>query len=409
MPWRETCVVDKKLGFINDWLAGEEAMTQLCSRYGISRKTGYALVLRYEREGASGLEPRSRAPHRHGRAMPAAAVREAILDLRDERRRWGPKKLRARLAELHPETAWPAPSTIGDLLRREGLVEPRRRRRAPLPGAWREAFSVTGANDEWCLDFKGWFRTGDGTRCDPLTVTDAYSRFLIDCCIVEPTTVGVGPVLERAFRDLGLPRAIRSDNGAPFASTGAGGLTRLAVGWVKLGIRLNRIDPGKPQQNGRHERMHKTLREDTADPPAPDPRAQQERFDAWRHDYNDVRPHEALGLVPPTRFYTVSPRPYPRCPEPITYPADHAERRVRACGDIRWGGDCVFIGEALAGETVGIAETDDGDWLVKFADIELGLIDRATKKLRRFGAGRPARPKAPPEQNEETVTHVSGL
>src|SRR6185437_12969353 len=242
MPWRETCVVDKKLGFINDWLAGEEAMTQLCSRYGISRKTGYALVLRYEREGASGLEPRSRAPHRHGRAMPAA-VREAILDLRDERRRWGPKKLRARLVELH------------------------RRRRAPLPGAWREAFSVTGANDEWCLDFKGWFRTGDGTRCDPLTVTDAYSRFLIDCCIVEPTTVGVGPVLERAFRDLGLPRAIRSDNGAPFASTGAGGLTRLAVGWVKLGIRLNRIDPGKPQQNGRHERMHKTLREDTADPP----------------------------------------------------------------------------------------------------------------------------------------------
>ncbi len=407
MPWQETCVVDEKIRFITDWLAGEESMTQLCGRYGISRKTGYALVLRYETEGASGLAPRSRAPHQHGRAMPAA-VREAILDLRDERRRWGPKKLRARLAALHPETDWPAPSTIGDLLRREGLVEPRRRRRAPLPGVPRETIAVTGANDEWCLDFKGWFRTGDGRRCDPFTVTDAYSRFLIDCRIVAPTAAGVGPVLERAFRDLGLPRAIRSDNGAPFASIGAGGLTRLAVGWVKLGIRLNRIDPGKPQQNGRHERMHKTLREDTADPPANDPIAQQERFDAWRHDYNDVRPHEALGQVPPTRFYAVSPRPYPQHPEPIIYPADHAERRVRACGDIRWGGDCVFISEALAGETVGIAETEAGDWIVKFADIELGLIDRTSRKLRRFAAGRSAGSKAKPEQTGETVTHVSG-
>ncbi len=407
MPWRETCVVNEKVRFINDWLAGEEPMTMLCARYGISRKTGYELVHRYEAAGAAGLTPRSRAPHRHGRAM-AAGVREAIIDLRDERRHWGPKKLRARLALLHPETAWPAASTIGDLLRREGLVAPRRRRRAPLPGAPRETLAVTGANDEWCLDFKGWFRTGDGVRCDPLTLTDAYSRFLIDCRIVAPTAAGVGPVVERAFRDLGLPRAIRSDNGAPFASTGAGGLTRLAVDWIKLGIRLHRIDPGKPQQNGRHERMHKTLKGETADPPAADPAAQQARFDAWRHDYNDVRPHEALGQVPPTRRYAASPRRYPERLEPIVYPPDCAERRVRPCGDIRWGGACVFLSEALAGETVGIAETEAGDWLVRFADLELGLIDRNTKKLRRFVAGRSARHEANQEQNMETVTHVSG-
>jgi putative transposase len=414
MPWKETCVLDEKVRFINDWLAGEEPMIMLCARYGISRKTGYELVHRYEAAGATGLAPRSRAPHRHGRAM-AAGMREAILDLRDERRHWGPKKLRARLAALHPETAWPAASTIGELLRREGLVEPRRRRRAPLPGTPRPAVAIIGANDEWCLDFKGWFRTGDGVRCDPPehlskgTLTDAYSRFLIDCRIVEPTAAGVGPVLERAFRDLGLPHAIRSDNGPPFASTGAGGLTRLAVGWVKLGIRLHRIDPGKPQQNGRHERMHKTLKGETASPPAANPAAQQARFDAWRHDYNDVRPHEALGQVPPTRRYTASPRGYPERLAPIAYPPDCAERRVRSNGEIKWGGEHVFIGDALVGETVGIAETESGNWLVRFAELELGLIDRNTKKLRRFVVGRSAHHEAKLEQKVETVTNVSGL
>jgi transposase InsO family protein len=407
MPWQETCVTDEKVRFIHDWLAGEEPMTLLCARYGISRKTGYGLVQRYEAGGFAGLAPRSHAPHRHGRAT-SETVRAAILGLRDERPHWGPKKLRARLARLHPEADWPAPSTIGDLLRREGRIAANRRRRAALPGAPREALTVTGANDEWCLDFKGWFRTGDGTRCDPLTVSDAHSRFLIDCRIVAPTAEGVGPVMERAFRDLGLPRVLRSDNGPPFASTGAGGLTRLAVGWLKLGIRLHRIDPGKPQQNGRHERMHRTLKAETLGPPAADPAAQQARFDAWRHDYNDVRPHEALGQVPPLRFYAASPRRYPARLEPIGYPPDCAERRVRGCGDIRWGGACVFLSEALAGETVGVAETESGDWLVRFADLELGLIDRRSKKLRRFAAPRSGRREAP-EQTEETVTHPSGL
>ena len=304
--------------------------------------------------------------------------------------------------------AWPAASTIGDLLRREGLIEARRRRRRPI--AQGEVAAAAGVpNAEWSIDFKGWFRTRDGKRCDPLTITDADSRFLIDCRIVEPTTEGTWPVIERAMRDLGLPRALRSDNGAPFASTGAGGLTRLSVRWVKLGIVLERIDPGAPQQNGRHERMHGTLKAETSKPPAATPAEQQARFDSFRHDFNDNRPHEALGQVTPTSRYHPSPRPYPSRIEEPWYDADHAVRRVRSSGEIKWGGEFIYVSEALAGEPVGIAETEAGDWIVRFATIDLGLIDRRTQKLRRFTAGRPSRREARPEQNAKTVNHVSGL
>jgi hypothetical protein len=290
------------------------------------------------------------------------------------------------------------------------LSQPRRRRRTAIPLT--QPFLPVGApNDLWCIDFKGWFRTGDGQRCDPLTITDADSRFLIECAIVPETTEAVLPVVDRAFRDLGLPRAIRSDNGPPFAgSSSAAGLSRLAVHWVKLGIRLERIEPGAPQQNGRHERMHRTLKAETSRPPAATLTEQQARFDRFRHDFNDNRPHEALGQATPTSRYRPSPRPYPSKIEEFWYDADHAVRRVRSNGEIRWGGEFVFISEALIGESVGIAETEAGDWLVRFADIDLGLIDKTSHKLRRFLAGRPARQKAPyPEQTEETVRHVSGL
>jgi hypothetical protein len=267
---------------------------------------------------------------------------------------------------------------------------------------------VAEPNDLWGIDFKGWFRTRDGRRCDPLTITDADSRFLIACRIVEPTIAGVWPVAEAAFRELGLPRAIRSDNGTPFASTGAGGLTRLAVRWLKLGIALERIDPGQPQQNGRHERMHGTLKAETSRPPAASAAEQQARFDRFRDDFNHNRPHEALGQEPPASRYAASPRPYPERVEEPWYDADHAVRRVRPTGEIRWGGRFVFVSEALAGEPVGIAETEAGDWLVRFADLHLGLIDRTTNRLRRFMPARPPRHEARPEQTGETVTHVSG-
>ena len=408
MPWKESCVMDEKLGFIVEYLKGELPMTALCERFGISRDTGYELVRRYRASGPSGLMPRSRAPHRHGLAMDEA-IAAALVARRRERPFWGPKKLRADLQRRDPSIPWPAASTIGDLLRREGLSTPRRRRRTAMPLS-QPFLPVREPNDLWCIDFKGWFRTRDGTRCDPLTITDADSRFLIECRIVPETVEAVQPVVDQAFRELGLPRAIRSDNGTPFASgSSAGGLTRLSVHWVKLGIRLERIDPGAPQQNGRHERMHGTLKDETSCPPAATPAEQQARFDAFRNDFNDNRPHEALGQVPPTTRYRPSPRPYPSTIEEPWYDAAHAVRRVRSNGEIKWGGELIFVSQALVGEAVGVAETEAGDWAVRFADVELGIIDRRTGKFRRFMAARPGRHKAKPEQTEETVRHVSGL
>jgi transposase InsO family protein len=399
-------VADEKVRFIAACLRGEISMTEACEAVGISREWGYELLRRFRAEGPRGLDPRSRAPRRPGNAMGAWVAAE-IIRLRCERPNWGPKKLRAVLERGAPEVAWPAPSSIGDLLRREGLSLPRKRRRAPLPLT--QPFApVRAPNDLWCIDFKGWFRTRDGQRCDPLTLTDADSRLLLACRIVEPTAEGVQPVVDAALREHGLPLAIRSDNGPPFASTGAGGLTRLAVHWVKLGIRLERTDAAAPQQNGRHERMHATLKAETAKPPADTPLEQQARFDRFRAEFNQVRPHEALGQHTPASRFAPSPRSYPdRIEEPV-YEPDHAVRRVRTNGTIKWGGELVFISEALSGEPLGIAETLSGDWLVCFADIPLGYIDRRTRKLRPFAPARPGRRKAQHEQAENTVNHVSG-
>ena len=407
MPFKETCVLEEKYRFVTTYLAGEEDMSSLCRQFGISRDWGYELVRRYRAEGVAGLKPRSRAPHRPGQAM-AAEIAEAVIALRCEHPSWGPKKLRAVLERRMPETVWPAPSSMGDLLRREGLVRSRRRRRTPLP-LTRPFAPVRAPNDLWCIDFKGWFRTGDGQRCDPLTLTDADSRYLLVCRGVAPTLEGVDPVIEAAFREHGLPLAIRSDNGPPFAGNGAGGLSRLAVKWIKLGIRIERTDPGSPQQNGRHERMHGTLKADTAKPPAETLAAQQRRFDRFRRVYNEVRPHEALDQKTPFDRYTPSPRHWPECLEEPIYDAEHAVRRVRSNGEIRWGGDLIFVSETLVGEPVGIAETETGDWLVRFADHPVGLIDRRTRKLRPVAPARPGRRNAAREQTRKPVSDVSGL
>jgi putative transposase len=392
MPWKETCTMDERLRFIADCLRKDLPMTALCEAYGISRKTGYKWLSRYRDDPEHGLVDHSRAPHHCGWRLDEA-VAARLVALRRRRPHWGPRKLLAVLADADPQVDWPAASTVGDLLRREGLSQARRRHRAAIPA--REPFlEVTAANDVWCADFKGWFRTADGQRCDPLTISDAHSRYLLDCRIVPPTRQGVQPRFERAFREFGLPLALRTDNGPPFASNGAGGLSRLSVEWIKLGIKLERIEPGQPQQNGRHERMHRTLKEATARPPAASARQQQGRFDRFRRTYNHERPHEALDQQPPARHYTASTRPYPKhIPEPW-YDPEHAVRRVRPTGEIKWGGELVFIGEAVAGEPVGIAETETGDWIVRFATIDLGLIERRTKKLRRFTAARPGRCEA---------------
>jgi putative transposase len=386
MPWKETCAMDQRMALLADWLRDEWTMTELAARYGISRKTAYKWVDRYDAEGAGGLAERSRAPVHPGRAI-GETERAAILALRHAHPHWGPRKLAVLLREREPRRPWPAPSTMGELLRREGLSTSRRRLRYIVPLT--QPLAAAGhPNDVWTADFKGWFRTGDGTRCDPLTVADACSRFVLCCQIVAPTGVGVRPWFEHTFRTYGLPRALRTDNGVPFASTGPGRLSRLAVWWLKLGIQLDRIDPGHPEQNGRHERFHLTLQTEATSPPAATPAEQQRRFDQLRQVFNELRPHEALGQTPPARTYQASLRPYPARLEDPWYDATCQVRRVNPNGRIKWRGEVVFVSEAVIGELVGVAETERGDWTVRFMHVELGRIDRRTRHFTAAWHGR---------------------
>lgn len=377
MPWKETCPMDQRVAFVADWARGAWTLSELAVRYGISRKTAHKWLARYRAEGAVGLADRSRAPHAHGRAIDAAR-RAEVLALRRRYPHWGPRKLQALLATPgHPA---PAASTMGTWLRAAGLSTPRRRRRYVRP-LTQPLATAQAPNDVWSADFKGWFRTRDGARCDPLTIADGWSRFVVCCRIVPPTEAGVRPCFERAFRTYGLPRAMRTDNGWPFATTGPARLSRLAVWWLKLGIQVDRIDPGHPEQNGRHERFHLTLQQETVTPPAASAVAQQRRFDRLRRIFNTVRPHEALGQRPPLSVYQPSPRAYPVRLEEAWYDATTQVRRVKAAGQIRWRGDWVFVSQALCDEWIGLTETTRGDWTVHFMHVELGRIDRTTNRF----------------------------
>jgi putative transposase len=380
MPWNETCAMDERMRFIVAASQEGSMMSEVCDRFGISRQTGYKWLARYAEAGVDGLKERSRAPIAHGRSRPAGLV-SAVLTLRERYPHWGPKKLRVKLGGLMPDVAVPAASTIGDWLCKERLTEPRKRRRhcTPSPGP---LTSADAPNKVWSIDFKGWFRTGEGKRCDPLTLTDAMSRYILRCQAVERLDhAHVREVLEAAFCEFGLPLVIRSDNGTPFASTGAGGLSALSLWWIKLGIAPERIALGKPQQNGRHERMHRTLKAETASPPAPTLAEQQHRFDRFRETFNADRPHEALEFLVPAKFYRPSPRSYPCALREPEYVEGMAVRRVRSNGEIKWGGELIFISEVLIGESVGISETESGEWLVFYANIELGFIDKSGGRL----------------------------
>jgi putative transposase len=382
MPWQESCAMDERVRFIADHTSGFWTMTELCERYEISRKTGYKWLDRYRQEGPAGLVERSHAAHVHGRATPQCMV-EAIVGLRRERPSWGPRKIIGKLVERQPGIAWPTPSTAGAILKRAGLVCGRRVRRRAPPRLG-ELTVPQHANHVWGIDHKGWIRLRDGTRVEPLTVTDGFSRYLISVGATGSTEyTEAKPLIERAFRDHGLPEVIRSDNGSPFASTGITGLTRLSVWWIKLGVRHERIDPGHPQQNGRHERFHLTLLE-AMRPPAADRAAQARRFASFARDFNEERPHEALGQRTPASVYRRSPRSMPaRLPEP-DYPSGSVLRQVRSNGEIKWDGDFVHICSALAGETVAVEETEDGHWRVRFFDVPIAIIDRDTRKPRRY-------------------------
>ena len=380
MPWQETCAMDARVGFIRDHMSGFWTMTELCDRYEISRKTGYKWVARYASEGAAGLMARSHAPLQHGRLTRSHLV-DAIVGLRHERPSWGPRKLIAKLAARHPDLAWPSASTVGEILKRAGLVSARRVKRRAPPRLG-ELTVPQYANHVWGVDHKGWVRLGDGARAEPLTMTDGFSRYLISVSATGSTRhEEARPLFERAFRKHGLPEVIRSDNGAPFASAGVTGLTVLSAWWIKLGIRHERIDPGHPQQNGRHERFHRTLLE-AMRPASPNRAAQERRFAVFTRDYNEERPHEALGQQTPASVYRPSPRAMPKKLAEPNYPAEAAVRKVRSNGEIKWRGDLIHVCSALVGEAVAVEETETGDWQVKFFDTSIGVIDRDKQKLR---------------------------
>jgi transposase InsO family protein len=282
--------------------------------------------------------------------------------------------LRAKLIEQQPEIEWPAPSSIGEVLKRAGLTGARKGR-VRTPPRQQPFAEIDGPNQTWCADFKGWFRTGDGAQCYPLTATDAFSRYILCCRATSPDYAGCRREFERLFGEYGLPATILSDNGPPFASQAAGGLSLLSVWWVKLGIQLQRIVPGKPQQNGRHERMHRTLKAETATPPAASLAAQRRRFERFVAEFNHQRPHEALGLSTPALHYTRSLRSYPARLEDPEYPAGYERRRVRTNGEIKWQGELVFIAGPLSGEVIGLREDDQGDATAYFGAVEPGTID----------------------------------
>jgi transposase InsO family protein len=385
MPFKETCRMEGRVRMLADYDTGNWSVSDLCRRYGVCRDTFYEWHKRRESGEATWFSDRSHAVQHCPHATDEALV-EAIVALRRRFPHLGPRKLLWMLERQAPTTSWPAASTIGDILKRTGLVTPVRRRRPPLDQA-RVMMPVEAANEEWAADFKGWFRTRDNRRIDPLTISDGYSRFLIDVRIVEPRIEPSQGVFTRAFRRHGLPRAIRCDNGPPFGSTAAGGLTRLSAWWLKLGIEPHFIHPASPQENGRHERMHRTLKAQTSRPPAANARAQQMRFDAFRRHYNEQRPHEALGQRPPHEVYTPSQRAMPDCIAQPWYDADHRVRRVRPQGTIKWKGDEIFISEALVSEFIGIAELESGDYVVRFCSRDLGLLDRQGR-FRRFAPPR---------------------
>jgi putative transposase len=366
--------MDERVRFVLEHERRLYTMTELCDIYDIARETGYYWLRRYQQGGLEALQDRDRAPERHPNQTPEQ-IEEAVLELRRAHMRWGPRKLKRVLERETPQTPWPAASTIGALLAREGLVIRRKKRRRAPP--YTEPFASADApNRVWCADFKGWFRTGDGQRVDPLTITDAHSRYLLRCQQV-PKTDGehVQAVFEAAFREYGLPEAMRTDNGPPFASRAVAGLSRLAVWWMKLGIVPERIAAGHPEQNGRHERMHRTLDQETASPPEANPRAQQRAFHRFRREYNDERPHEALGMQTPSAVYRPSPRPYPaRVREPEYDSALHV-RRVRRRGSFSWKAQEVFLSETLIGEPIGLLPVDDRIYAVYFAAFPIAFFD----------------------------------
>ncbi|OLN24908.1 integrase core domain-containing protein [Desulfosporosinus metallidurans] len=374
MPWKKVDPMEERLRFISEFQESKCSLSAVCRQFGISRKTGYKWLHRFELGGLEALNEKSRAPHDCPHRTEAWLI-DAVIVLRRQRPTWGPRKIAAKL--LQQGMAPPAPSTIGDILSRAGLVEPRRTSRRVGIRSWRSGVTKPErANHVWSVDFKGWFRTRDGMPCHPLTVSDLHSRYLLSCTPLhsqrgEPTEQEFGKI----FEEFDLPEIIRVDNGSPFGSTGPWGLSRLSVGWLKLGVRVEFIRPGHPEENGSHERMHRTMKSETTRPPEATLHKQAIRLEQWRQVYNEERPHEAIGQQVPASLYKPSTKKYAGSFKEFEYPQWYEPRRVRTDGTIFWKGRQRFIGEAFANSTVGLIENALGNIDVYLGELPLGVLD----------------------------------
>lgn len=377
MPWKEIYVMDQKIQMISNWISGEYSISELSRIHGVSRKTVYKWIERYQNDREHGLRELSSRPVTFARATSGELVSE-ILQIKSRQSTWGARKILSWLKDHYPNTQWPVNSTVHEILNRHGLVKPRKKKRRTPP--YTEPFlKVTQPNDVWCIDYKGQFRLGCGKYCYPLTLTDSYSRYLLDCQGLEqPSYEPTRYYIEKAFQRYGLPQVIRTDNGPPFASTGIRGLSRLSVWFIKLGIIAERIDKGHPEQNGRHERMHRTLKAEATKPPHYSIREQQQVFDQFIQYYNDERPHEGIGQKPPATVYRKSPRSYPDKLPSIDYPDHYQTRRIHTGGTIKWRNKEIYLSGVLAGEYVGLTEIDNGIWKIYFSFVPVALWDEST-------------------------------
>lgn len=374
MPWRSVKPMDEKIRFISDYLSKVFNFSELCERYNISRKTGYKWVERYHKEGANGLADRSRRPENNPRRTPAH-IEKAILEVREKHPSWGAKKIIKILERRRVPFKLPHRGTVCEILKRNGYVEtPRKKRRRSHPG--RPTTEAAEPNSLWTSDFKGHFKTRNGVYCYPLTISDAYSRYLLECKgLLSPTLKGTKKVFLEIFKKYGLPERIRTDNGLPFASSSLGRLSQLSIWWIKLGIYPELIEPASPQQNGSHERMHRTLKAETTRPSASNLKKQQKRFDSFRREYNTERPHEALDQDTPASKYQRSQRNIPSKLSKIEYPGHYEVRLVSRNGGMRWNHVRVPVSHILGGEYIGLEEIDDGIWEVYYGPVWLGRFD----------------------------------
>ncbi len=380
MPWRDSSPMDLKTQFVADYLRQILSISELSRQYNISRKTAYKWIERYLKEGSSGLVDRSRRPRVCPHQTPIKLV-EAILAARSHHPTWGAKKLLKILSARQPNSAWPSRTTVCELLTRHGLSKKRRRRRLiGHPG--KPTSIITAPNQIWSADFKGHFKTRDGQYCYPLTVTDNFSRYLLGCqALLSTSCADAKPVFRRLFQEFGLPERLRSDNGVPFATVSLARLSTLSAWFIRLGIIPELIEPGKPQQNGRHERMHRTLKAEATRPPAANCRCQQRTFNRFRREFNFERPHEALALETPASLYQSSHRPFPAKLPPLEYPAHFETRYVSHNGGIRWNCAWVNVSITCAGEYVGLEEIDNGIWNVYFGPLKLGRLSEEHMRI----------------------------